>query len=173
MIDAGCGAGGNAIGFARGGARVTAIEQDVQRLAMARHNAEVYGVADQNRVSARRCPATAATADRGSGVRRSALGTGLESHVHTPGRPAAVGGTAGGATAGSRALGQAAALVPGERRSKRNRPRRVWHGRGRCEANQAGAAAVQHTLRSARGRRGSRGRVGLRRVRAQRLLLLL
>jgi hypothetical protein len=44
VIDAGCGAGGNAIGFARAGCAVTAIESDAQRLAMARHNAALYGV---------------------------------------------------------------------------------------------------------------------------------
>jgi SAM-dependent methyltransferase len=44
VIDAGCGAGGNAIGFARAGCAVTAIDSDEQRLAMARHNAGLYGV---------------------------------------------------------------------------------------------------------------------------------
>ncbi|MFZ5477878.1 MAG: methyltransferase domain-containing protein [Myxococcota bacterium] len=44
VIDAGCGCGGNAIGFARGGATVTAIERDAGRLAMARHNTRLYGV---------------------------------------------------------------------------------------------------------------------------------
>lgn len=47
VLDAGCGAGGNAIGFARAGARVIAVEQDAHRLADARHNARVYGVADR------------------------------------------------------------------------------------------------------------------------------
>lgn len=47
VIDAGCGAGGNAIGFARGGSKVTAIEQHPPRLADARHNAAVYGVASE------------------------------------------------------------------------------------------------------------------------------
>lgn len=46
VVDAGCGVGGNAIGFARAGCRVTAIECDADRLAMARHNAQVYGVGD-------------------------------------------------------------------------------------------------------------------------------
>jgi len=46
VVDAGCGVGGNAIGFARAGCRVTAIEHDAERLAMARHNARVYGVGD-------------------------------------------------------------------------------------------------------------------------------
>src|SRR4029079_8099373 len=41
---AGCGAGGNAIGFARAGCKVTAIESDALRLRMARHNAALYGV---------------------------------------------------------------------------------------------------------------------------------
>jgi SAM-dependent methyltransferase len=47
VVDACCGAGGNAIGFARAGARVTAIELDPVRLAMAQHNARVYGVHDR------------------------------------------------------------------------------------------------------------------------------
>jgi protein-L-isoaspartate O-methyltransferase len=47
VIDAGCGVGGNAIGFARAGCEVVAIEQSRERLAMARHNAEVYGVGDR------------------------------------------------------------------------------------------------------------------------------
>jgi hypothetical protein len=44
VVDAACGAGGNAIGFARAGCTVTAIEQNPTRLAMARHNATRYGV---------------------------------------------------------------------------------------------------------------------------------
>ncbi len=47
VVDATCGAGGNAIGFARAGARVIAIERDRARLEHARHNARVYGVADR------------------------------------------------------------------------------------------------------------------------------
>ena len=47
VIDACCGAGGNAIGFARAGCTVTAIEIDPTRLEMAKHNAAVYGVADR------------------------------------------------------------------------------------------------------------------------------
>lgn len=47
VIDACCGAGGNALGFARKGARVIAIDVDPARLAEARHNAQVYGVADR------------------------------------------------------------------------------------------------------------------------------
>jgi SAM-dependent methyltransferase len=49
VLDACCGAGGNAIGFARAGCRVTAIELDPARLELARHNARVYGVADSIR----------------------------------------------------------------------------------------------------------------------------
>lgn len=49
VIDAGCGAGGNTIGFARAGASVVAIERDAARLEMARHNARLYGVADRIR----------------------------------------------------------------------------------------------------------------------------
>lgn len=47
VIDACTGAGGNAIGFARAGCRVTAVEIDPRRLAMAKHNAKLYGVADR------------------------------------------------------------------------------------------------------------------------------
>jgi trimethylguanosine synthase len=49
VIDAGCGVGGNAIGFARAGCEVVAIEQSSERLAMARHNAGIYGVAERIR----------------------------------------------------------------------------------------------------------------------------
>ncbi len=49
VVDAGCGVGGNAIAFARAGARVTAIERDAERLNMARSNAALYGVADRIR----------------------------------------------------------------------------------------------------------------------------
>ena len=45
VIDAFCGAGGSAIGFARSGKRVTAIELNRERLEMARYNAELFGVA--------------------------------------------------------------------------------------------------------------------------------
>lgn len=44
VLDACCGAGGNTIGFARAGCEVTAIELHPGRLAMARHNARLYGV---------------------------------------------------------------------------------------------------------------------------------
>ncbi|MBN2801333.1 MAG: methyltransferase domain-containing protein [Deltaproteobacteria bacterium] len=47
VVDAGCGAGGNAIGFARAGSPVTAVELDPARLELARHNARLYGVADR------------------------------------------------------------------------------------------------------------------------------
>ncbi|MEE9384754.1 MAG: methyltransferase domain-containing protein [Nannocystaceae bacterium] len=47
VVDAGCGAGGNAIGFARAGSHVTAIELDADRAAIARHNMLVYGVDDR------------------------------------------------------------------------------------------------------------------------------
>lgn len=43
VIDACAGAGGNAIGFARAGAEVTAIELDPARARDAEHNARVYG----------------------------------------------------------------------------------------------------------------------------------
>jgi hypothetical protein len=44
VVDACCGSGGNSIGFARAGSRVTAIELDRERLSEARHNARTYGV---------------------------------------------------------------------------------------------------------------------------------
>ena len=47
VIDACAGAGGNAIGFARAGCTVIAIELDPARLEMARQNASLYGVADR------------------------------------------------------------------------------------------------------------------------------
>jgi hypothetical protein len=47
VVDACCGAGGNAIGFARAGCSVTAIEIDAARLELARHNAALYGVANR------------------------------------------------------------------------------------------------------------------------------
>ncbi|XP_034249635.1 trimethylguanosine synthase [Thrips palmi] len=47
IIDAFCGAGGNAIQFAFTCERVIAIDIDPIKLEMARHNAEVYGVADR------------------------------------------------------------------------------------------------------------------------------
>lgn len=47
VLDACCGAGGNAIGFARAGCKVTAMEIDAARLQLARHNARLYGVADR------------------------------------------------------------------------------------------------------------------------------
>jgi predicted RNA methylase len=49
VVDLGAGAGGNAIGFARAGCTVTAIEQDAKRLALALHNARCYGVESQIR----------------------------------------------------------------------------------------------------------------------------
>lgn len=49
VFDAGCGAGGNAIGFARAGLSVLAVERDARRLADAQHNARIYGVDGQIR----------------------------------------------------------------------------------------------------------------------------
>jgi trimethylguanosine synthase len=46
IADAFCGAGGSAIGFARAGKRVVAIDNNSQRLVMARHNAKLFGVED-------------------------------------------------------------------------------------------------------------------------------
>ncbi|MFT7519942.1 MAG: putative O-methyltransferase YrrM [Kiritimatiellia bacterium] len=47
VLDLTCGAGGNAIGFARAGCSVTAIDLHPGRLDMARHNAQLYGVRDR------------------------------------------------------------------------------------------------------------------------------
>ncbi len=47
IVDGFCGAGGNAIAFARAGKRVVAIDTRADRLAQARHNAGIYGVADR------------------------------------------------------------------------------------------------------------------------------
>ncbi|MFA4994056.1 MAG: methyltransferase domain-containing protein [Bdellovibrionales bacterium] len=47
VFDAFCGVGGSAIGFARKGKRVVTCDLSAERLAMARHNAEIYGVADR------------------------------------------------------------------------------------------------------------------------------
>ncbi len=50
IIDAGCGVGGNAIGFARAGCNVVAaIERSETRIRLARHNARVYRVDDRIR----------------------------------------------------------------------------------------------------------------------------
>jgi trimethylguanosine synthase len=47
VLDAFCGAGGSAIGLARAGKTVIAIDTNERRLEMARKNASVYGVHDQ------------------------------------------------------------------------------------------------------------------------------
>ncbi|MCB9675698.1 MAG: class I SAM-dependent methyltransferase [Alphaproteobacteria bacterium] len=47
VVDATAGCGGNAIGFARAGCAVIAVELDADRLALARENARVYGVSDR------------------------------------------------------------------------------------------------------------------------------
>ncbi|MFT4621784.1 MAG: hypothetical protein ACI8PZ_000436 [Myxococcota bacterium] len=47
VVDATCGAGGNAIAFARAGCTVVAIDTDAARLALAQHNAGVYRVQDR------------------------------------------------------------------------------------------------------------------------------
>jgi len=47
VVDACCGSGGNTIGFARAGCRVTALECDEGRLAEARHNTSLYGVRER------------------------------------------------------------------------------------------------------------------------------
>jgi len=61
IVDATCGCGGNAIGFARAGCRVTAIDVDPDRLAMARANAALYGVADRIRFRCGSAPALVPT----------------------------------------------------------------------------------------------------------------
>ncbi|KAF9260271.1 hypothetical protein L218DRAFT_962730 [Marasmius fiardii PR-910] len=45
ILDAFCGAGGNAIAFAKTCQRVIALDTSSTRLALARHNAQIYGVA--------------------------------------------------------------------------------------------------------------------------------
>ena len=45
VLDALCGVGGTAIAFARAGKRVVTTDIDAERLAMARENARIYGVA--------------------------------------------------------------------------------------------------------------------------------
>ncbi|KAH9926931.1 RNA cap guanine-N2 methyltransferase-domain-containing protein [Fomitopsis serialis] len=47
VLDAFCGVGGNAIAFAKTCERVIALDISPVRLALARHNAEIYGVADR------------------------------------------------------------------------------------------------------------------------------
>jgi SAM-dependent methyltransferase len=49
VVEACAGSGGNSIGFARAGCQVTAVELSAERLAEARHNAAVYGVAQRIR----------------------------------------------------------------------------------------------------------------------------
>lgn len=46
-LDAFCGVGGSAIGLARAGKRVIAVDTDARRIEMARHNAAIYGVAER------------------------------------------------------------------------------------------------------------------------------
>jgi trimethylguanosine synthase len=46
VLDAFCGIGGSAIGFARAGKRVITVDTEAARLDMARHNAALYGVED-------------------------------------------------------------------------------------------------------------------------------
>lgn len=47
VLDGFCGVGGISIALARQGKRVIAVELDPHRLAMARHNASIYGVDEQ------------------------------------------------------------------------------------------------------------------------------
>lgn len=47
VYDAFCGVGGSAIGFAAKGKRVLTTDIDPNKLRMARHNAEIYGIADK------------------------------------------------------------------------------------------------------------------------------
>jgi hypothetical protein len=88
IVDAGCGAGGNAIAFARAGCLVHAIEADAARLELARHNAGIYGVADRIEfvhadaltwVAARPDPAAILFVDPPWGADWDRRGCGLES----------------------------------------------------------------------------------------------
>ncbi|KAF8159234.1 RNA cap guanine-N2 methyltransferase-domain-containing protein [Crassisporium funariophilum] len=47
ILDAFCGVGGNSIAFAKTCQRVIALDTSPTRLALARHNAQIYGVADR------------------------------------------------------------------------------------------------------------------------------
>lgn len=47
IVDAFCGAGGNAIQFAFTCERVIAIDIDPNKIKLAKHNAEIYGVKDR------------------------------------------------------------------------------------------------------------------------------
>ncbi|KAF2887114.1 hypothetical protein ILUMI_19059 [Ignelater luminosus] len=47
IVDAFCGAGGNTIQFAKTCKKVIAIDIDPQKVELARHNAEIYGVTDR------------------------------------------------------------------------------------------------------------------------------
>jgi len=47
ILDAFCGVGGNSIAFAKTCERVIALDTSPTRLALARHNAQIYGVADR------------------------------------------------------------------------------------------------------------------------------
>ena len=47
VVDAFCGAGGMAIALARAGKRVITVERQADRIQMAKHNADIYGVGDQ------------------------------------------------------------------------------------------------------------------------------
>ena len=47
ILDIGCGVGGSAIGFARTGKRVIAVDSDKNRLEMAKFNAEIFDVRAQ------------------------------------------------------------------------------------------------------------------------------
>jgi hypothetical protein len=49
VLDACCGSGGNALGFARAGARVTAIDISPERIAETEHNARLYQVTERLR----------------------------------------------------------------------------------------------------------------------------
>jgi hypothetical protein len=66
VLDVGAGLGGSAIGLARAGLRVVAVEHDPMRLAHLRHHLRLYGVAD--RVEARGGDAVTAAATAGADV---------------------------------------------------------------------------------------------------------
>lgn len=65
VVDTTAGCGGNTIGFARGGSTVVAIDVDPGRLALARHNAALYGVGDRVRFRVGRAEDLAPDEDAG------------------------------------------------------------------------------------------------------------
>ncbi|EIN06326.1 S-adenosyl-L-methionine-dependent methyltransferase [Punctularia strigosozonata HHB-11173 SS5] len=75
VLDAFCGVGGNAIAFAKTCERVIAMDTSPLRLALARHNATVYGVADRIEFVLGDYVAFAKSYASGTSVRSSATAT--------------------------------------------------------------------------------------------------